>query len=271
MHESALKLKSVLNLMRMITKFAGIFADRKLATLMVAGFLAASFRANAALETETLPTVLYPLTPTDYSAGLQVAQFDPSSGQLDSVTITATGTGSFTQYYQNLSTSSGGLFTISQNLDLILSLPSSGTGSLLDLNLSSGIQTHAVQPYVSGSQFFSSPSGGMADYAAQAGPSSTTLQLSSPDFAQFTGSGLVNFLLTANGSSTVAETSGNYIAGGSSLAGLDLTVSYNYTPDASLLALPEPAAWTWLAGVFALGGLLIGIHKCRPSPDPDIS
>ena len=240
--------------MKTLLKYAGIFDSRKLAKTTMGVVLAnslATFHAGAALE--PLPTVSYPLTQTDYSAGLQVAQFDPGLGQLDSVIISATGNGSFTQFYQNFSSTSADFFTISQNLDLILSLPSSGTGSILDLNLSSGNQTYSAQKYVSGSPFFSGASGGMANYTV-AGSSSTTLPSSLPDFSQFTGFGSVNFLLTANGSSSVTETNGNYLAGGQSLAGLDLTVAYDYTP---LAMVPESSTWTWMAGLFALAGMFI--------------
>jgi len=104
--------------MSAILKCADIFGCRRLATIVVAGFMA-SFQAGAAIETETTS---YPLTQTDYSAGLQLAQFDSALGQLQSVTITAAGSGSFSQFYQNLSTSSADFFAISQNLIRLSSL-----------------------------------------------------------------------------------------------------------------------------------------------------
>ncbi len=236
-------------------KFSDIFSNLSLATIVMAGLMA-SFKADAAIEAETLSTA-YLLAQTDYSAGLEVAQFDATLGQLQSVNISATGTGSFSQFYQNLSTSSSDLFTISQTLAIILSLPSSGA-TLLNFNLSPGDQTYSAQKYVMGSPFLSSPSGGMANYTV-AGSAFATLTDSSPVFSQFTGSGLINFLLIASGSSSVAETNGNYFAGGQSLAGLDLTVTYNYTS----VAVPEPLIWSWMTGVFAVAGAFICLGKRR--------
>jgi hypothetical protein len=245
--------------MNTIVKFSNILSNRKLATIALAGFMA-SFRAGAALETETLPTVTYPLTQTDYSTGLEVAQFDSALGQLQSVTITATGTASFTQFYQNLSTSSANLFKISQNLDLLLSLPASGPASIVNLNLSSGTQTYYTPKYT-GTPYLSGPSGGTVNYSAAASDSAV-LSSSSAAFSQFSGSGSVDFLLIANGSSTITETNGNYFAGGQSLAGLNLTVTYDYT--SPVVAAPEPLTWTWMAGVFAMSGLFIGMGKRQP-------
>ena len=246
-------------LMNTILKCPNIFRSRKLATIAVAGFMAA-FQAGAAIQTETLPTVSYPLTQTDYSTGLEVAQFDSALGQLQSITIMAAGTASFTQFYQNLSTKSANLFMISQNLDMLLSLPSSGTGSLLNLNLASGTQTYYTPRY-NGTSYLTSPSGGTVTYSAAASDS-VTLSSTSSAFSQFTGPGSVDFLLTANSYSFINETNGNYFAGAQSLAGMDLTVTYDYIP--SVVAVPEPLTWAWMTGAVAASGLLVSIGRRQP-------
>jgi len=228
---------------------ADIRSPRRLATILLAVF-AASFRAGAAVETFTES---YPLTPTDYNnVPLAVPQFDSAAGQLESITITATGTGQFTQYYQNLSTSSGNVFTMSQTLDLLLSLPASGPGSLLDLSLSSGIHTYSTQPFTAGSiPNYSAPSGGISPaYSATDSSTPLTLQDAS-SLSEFTGTGSMIFLLSANGSSANTETTGNFFAGGLSSAGLTLTVAYDY------LAAPETSNWPWLGGLCGLGALFL--------------
>jgi len=216
------------------------------ATILAAA-IGASFSVRAAVE--TVGAVL-PLVQTDYKDSLAVAQFNPNLGTLQSVTITASGTGQFSQYYQNLSTSSAGSVTISQNFDMILSLPSIST-VISDLNVTPGNQTYSLQAYV-GAPFFTGNSGGSQTYTAA---SSSTVTLGSADLAAFTGSGMADFLVTANGSGSANNDTGNFAVGWSTLAGLGLTVVYTYN------AIPEPS--TWAAGIFAAAGMLVHIGRIR--------
>ena len=237
-------------------KLVNIFNRRNLATIVVAGFLA-SYRASAAIETKNYSYVIAPI-PTNYKDTRTITPFDSSLGTLDSVTISAQATGQFTQRYQNFSPSSADLFTISQNLDLIVSLLPSGASILPDLILSSGNQTYLTQPYT-GTAFFSGVSGGMTSF--QAATSSSVTLFTGLD--QFADSGLA-FQVAANGSSSITETNGNYAAGGQTLAGLNLSVTYDYIPVGDMIAVPESATWTWFAGVFAAAGLLTCIGKRQP-------
>lgn len=215
-----------------------------LTAILVAGVMP-SLTVKAAVE--TVGAVL-PQVQTDYKDLLAVEQFNPNLGTLESVSITATGTGQFSQYYQNLSTSSAGSVTISQNFDMVLSMPSTGT-MITELNVTPGAQTYSAQAYT-GTPFFTGKSGGSQSYQASA---SSTVPLGSSLFAAFTGSGMADFLVTANGSGSSSENTGNFAVGWTTLAGLDLSVVYTYA------AIPEPA--TGLAGGLAVLGLLIYIGR----------
>ena len=212
--------------------------------MLVAG-VGRSFTAGAAVE--TVGAVL-PLAQTDYSDSLSVAQFNPNLGTLQSVTITATGTGQFSQYYQNLSTGSPGSVTISQNFDMLLGMPSLGT-IVSDLNVTPGSQTYSLQAYT-GTPFFTGNSGGSQTYEASG---SSTVPLGASSLAAFTGSGLADFTVTANGFGSSDNNTGNFAVGWSTLAGLGLSVTYTYN------VIPEPA--TWMAGIFAVGIMLAHVRR----------
>jgi hypothetical protein len=224
-----------------ILKRSAVVAVLSAATLV-------GFAAQAAVE--TFNATLSP-TMTDFNGSLSIQQFNPALGTLQSVTITAAGTGQFTQYYQNLSTSSSGTVSISQSLDLTLSLASLGT-LIPDLNVSSGTQTYTLTPYV-GPPLFTGTSGGSQTYNDG---NSTTINLGSSSLSPFVGLGSALFGVAANATGNSSNNTGNFIVGWSTLAGLDLTVSYNY------LAVPEPA--TWMAGIFAMAGAVWLIGRRSP-------
>jgi hypothetical protein len=221
------------------------FRHGMLAAILVASS-AASFTAKAAVQ---IVGATLPLVQTDYKDSLAVAQFNPDMGTLESVTITATGSGQFSQYYQNLSTSSAGSVTISQNFDMMLSLPATST-VIADLNVTPGNQTHSLQAYA-GTPYFTGTSGGSQTYTVS--NAKTVILDSSPSLAAFTGSGMADFLVTANGSGGSNNNTGNFLVGWSTLAGLELSVIYTYN------AIPEPS--TWMAGIFAVAGGLVFISR----------
>lgn len=223
------------------------FRCRFLATILVMGCLMVN-RANAALETETVTESLSP-SYTDFTDSVAVPQFDPSLGMLQSVTITAKATGQFTQFYQNRSTRSKGSVTIRQDLEIILDLPSGGS---LDLSQTEK-HTYSRIPVYDGSPYFTGPSSGSRTYAVTA---EKTKVLKS-GLAQFTGSGFAIFLVAATSSGSSRDSNGNFLVGWSTLAGLNLCVTYCYA------AVPEPTTWTWLAGVSAVASLFISLNQRR--------
>jgi hypothetical protein len=218
------------------------FLPPRLMAVLIAGSLATSFETHAAVETLTEPVISIPLTDTDYSnPSFGVQQFDGSLGTLVSVMIKATGTGVFSQFFQNRSTTTLGSVTISQTFDIILNTPA---GTSLDLNKTE-IHTYSSVPTYNGTDpFFGGTSSHSENYTVTAENSATMTTGLNP----FIGSQIVNFGVNATGSGNATINSGNFIVGWSTLAGLDVAVSYNYLPNQ--IAVPEPA--TWMAGIFTL-------------------
>ncbi len=203
---------------------------------------------------------------TDYSDSIAIAQFDTSLGTLESASITAQATGQFTQFYENLSTKSLGSVTMSSGLDLILNLPSSGSFELTQ----TATGTYSSIPSYTGSTFrfdgsspyFTGPSSGSQSYAITV--EKQALLQSEADLAQFTGSGVANFMVNASGFGTATVNSGNFATAWSTLAGLNLSVTYEYIPLENMIAVPESARWTWFAGMFAVVGLFTCIRTQQP-------
>ena len=231
-----------------MTRLLKIFPCGMLATTLAVGFLT-TLTGNAALETMTVTGSVLP-TDTDYNDSIAIRQFDASLGTLQSVTIMAQGSGQFSQFYQNRSTRSTGTVTISQSLDLILSMP---VGGLLELTQTEP-HTYARVPVYDGSDYFKGASSGSKDYAVTAENQVTLTDASS--LASFTGSGISDFLVSASGSGASSHINGNFLVGWSTIAGLDLAVVFSY------IAIPEPS--TWMAGVFALASFIfINKHRCK--------
>jgi hypothetical protein len=180
-----------------------------------------------------------PASLTSYEdAAISVQQFDPSLGALQSVTIEVTGTGNFTQYYQNISTGSGDTIAISQTLNLALQL---GSEAILDL---SQVNQHnyVVSAWNGSPPFYAGTAGGTQSYAVTAAGHAT---LTSPtDLAEFSGSGLTDLLLSALANASATDSNGGNFFGGSAVtAGANVTVAYNYS------AVPESATWLPAAGI----------------------
>jgi hypothetical protein len=180
-----------------------------------------------------------PATLTSYSdSPIAVQQFDPNLGTLQSVTIQMSGTGEFTQYYQNISTGSGDTIAVSQTLDMTLALGSENVLNLSQVNQHS----YAVSAWNGSPPFYSGAAGGTESYAVTAdGHAQLT---SAQDLAAFSGSGLTDLLLSALAFGSVTDANGGNFFGGSSVAaGANLSVEYNYS------AVPEASTWLPAAGI----------------------
>lgn len=159
---------------------------------------------------------------------LQLPQFNPALGFLNSVTFDLHATGAFIQSF-NLLGGAGAHRELSGEHDLTLTLTMPGYGDLLMLSQhaghspvgSSGLRVEPIR--LSGNTVFSAPSG----------------------LAEFTGSGMVDLFFSARATHSGSGRVG--LAAGLWAAGESLKVTYNYT------AVPEQA--TWLAAVLASGVL----------------
>jgi hypothetical protein len=178
---------------------------------------------------------------------VQIEQFDPSLGSLQSVTIDLQGTGSFLQRFAHFGSGRGELI-VKQNLSLVLETldgnslisinqaedhfyPFSGSGG------SSGFAGHFEAPHI---------------YGVTA--SGATALTSESELTQFTGLGFADLLLDARGGLRDHFLRGGGILEGLVLAGANIRVTYNYTPLSSISGstVPIPEAGTWLAGGFAM-------------------
>ena len=180
-----------------------------------------------------------PATLTSYDdAAIAVQQFDPNLGTLQSITIQISGTGDFTQYYQNISTGAGDTIAVSQTLDMTLALGGETVLSLDQVNQHS----YVVSAWNGSPPFYSGSAGGTESYAVTA--SGQTQLTSATDLAAFSGSGLTDLLLSALADGSVTDVNGGNFFGGSSVAaGANLTVEYNYS------SVPEASTWLPAAGI----------------------
>lgn len=199
--------------------------------------------ASASMETLTEDGSLSP-TLTSYSdAAISVQQFNPSLGTLQSVTLELSGTGSFTQYYQNISTGSGDTITVSQTLDLTLALGDETLLSLEQVNPHS----YMVSAWNGSPPFLTGTAGGTQSYPVTVSGQS---QLLPADLAAFTGSGVTDLALSAMAFGSVTDANGgNFFGGSSVMAGANVAVVYDYD------AIPESA--TWMPGIGIIVATLI--------------
>jgi uncharacterized repeat protein (TIGR01451 family) len=155
-------------------------------------------------------------------------QFDPSLGQLQSVTISNSGQFTINTAVENTSTSSGSTITVSATGDMKLT----GPGSVL-------IDTPFTQTIGS---FQASPFDGTLDFGGTSGKTfdpvilneSGSLTLTNPnDLAPFIGTGNVNFTETLSANSQLQSLYA-YVLKGDARGQATVTVTYTYLPTPSL-------------------------------------
>lgn len=188
--------------------------------------------------------------PTGYSdAEAQVPQFDPSLGTLNSISVTAYGTGNFTQLFENLGPSAGHLM-IGQSLYMILDMPDQTT-PILSLEQTEN-HSYSFSSF-DGTLNYGGTSGRTAIYPVTASGQGT---ITSPSgLAQFTGTGFADLYLNAEGEIDLPSglAGGNLILGGLLSAGAQFTVQYDYST--------VPEASTWLGAAAALLALVLGLRR----------
>ena len=213
-----------------------------------------AFSANAAVEIVSFSAAPIPVNYTDRE--IQVKQFDPSLGTLESVSIEMQGTGFFSQFFEYLGESSAHL-NIHQQLHLVLDTQQGNP--ILVLNQ---VQNNNYRlPEFDGVLDFGGSSGATPNYPVVAARSKT---LDSPSaLLQFTGSGFADLFLSARGQFGSNVPGGAAIIEGFLTAGANITIAYTY--------IPVPEASTWLVGGIALLGLALGSRSASARPSGDQS
>ena len=183
------------------------------------------------------------MTSTNWTQTFAVQQFNPALGTLNSVTIDLGGNLSQTFRFENMSTSSGGTITFSNGQT---------TGCKYELKYTGGSNLLLLDILNTPSYSFGVYDGAM-DFGGTSGKTAIAGQIDSffdvftdiSTLSAFTGTGTINLDAIATGRSYWQTTSGNIIVGVSTMAGTDISVTYDYT-------IPEPAT-ICLLGLGALG------------------
>jgi hypothetical protein len=214
-----------------------------LSILALALFIAAPV-AMAGTITEPIsgPVTVGPsLTPV--SANFSILQFDPSLGTLTSVTINITDIGTTT-----LAATSTDIDTL-DDIDTKLTLLVSGGGAsksqtlYVDSGITDppGVIVTTTSPYNSGPLTITG---------------SATDNVSSADWAAFTGTGYVPFTFTANAETQITEMGGNLTPSQITNAGVDVSITYDYTNPGPPV-IPEPSTLSLFgSGLLGLAGML---------------
>ncbi len=229
---------------------------QKISVVALAGTAAAltfAGSAQAATLTQTV-SATKPVTTTNYTDTLSVAQFDGSLGTLTKVTFSLAGTVLGNANAESLDAAPATV-TLNLSAGINLNLPAALGGGLL-VN---------VTP-LANQVFNASAFDGTFDFAGTSGAaftgltntdSDSAIKTDAPTLAFFTGLSTVNMGLVASGLSS-GSGSGNLVTQFQTQAGAELQVTYEYTtPDP--VVVPEPTALLGLSSVAFLG--LIGRRK----------
>ena len=215
--------------------------------LPIAALLLATQLGTAQAATQTVLSTQAP-----GSSFLELQQFDTSLGQLDSVTLTLTGSVWGTAKAE--ATATGGLITLTVQTSITLGMPQELPGNLLTVTPFS-VQTFDATAY-DGLTDFQGPSGATFSGASTQATLSNTVSFSDqPMLDLFTGTGSLSLPMLV--------TRMNALTGPSSLAGgfstrnsAEASAVYSYSVRSELPPVPEPSTWALLAAGLAMVGWL---------------
>ena len=173
-----------------------------------------------------------PLSATDWTQALSIAQFDPALGTLTAVDIVNAGSITSDIKVENVDAASA---TITATVSGSLTLSGAGFNALVTNGSSS--KTFNAGPF-DGSIDFGGTSG--HDFGPQTATGSTTFTITSPSaLANYIGTGMVSLTEVAHATSS-ASGAGNLIAQIATTASAQVSVIYHYVPSASL----KPGTYT---------------------------
>jgi hypothetical protein len=204
--------------------------------------------ANAAFAGTSTQSFTQPQRTTDYTLPFTFAQFDPSLGTLDSVTLTLDGGSAFSGTIKNVAASAEDFeFTEGVNLEL------TGPAGADILGNASSSQSYTGLA-----------AGGTAAFGPVAPTFTAISQVLSPaaaGFSSFVGTGTVPFNLGTLTSETIRGGGGNQRATLTTTAGGHATLTYNYT-NYTPAAVPEASTTVSFGLLLALGlGVLVVARK----------
>jgi hypothetical protein len=188
------------------------------------------FDHNALISTapQTITkSLMIPATATNFSLSGMIAQFDPSLGTLQSVTISNAGSITSDIKVENTSTSSPSIISATVSGSLTLNGPS---GITVQTNLQQNAGTFNATTF-DNQLDFSGSSG--KDFGNQTANGTQSLTLTGNSMSPFMGGGNVALTENANASSS-ASGGGNLVMAVTSSATAQITVTYTYIPDNSL-------------------------------------
>ena len=191
---------------------------------------------------------------TDWSTSLDLNQFNPALGTLNSVTIELAATLSGSGGVENKQGLQPGTFFVQLDGNLYLDASTAGAG--LSFSRSLVNQTVTLAKYDRTTDLAGS-SGTQWAYSVQGSQSrgfTDALQM-----AAFTGTGTVNAALSAAAVSTIGGPSNRFANFDTTVSGR-VTVSYDYTL-AAVNAVPEPGTWALMAA--GLGMVLMLASRRR--------
>jgi len=196
---------------------------------------------------------------TDWSSSLDLSQFNPALGTLNSVTIELAASLSGSGGVENLQSQKSGRFGVRLDGNLAFDAPTAGAWLSFSRTLID--QTVTLTPH-DGNIDLAGSSGTRWAYSVQGSQSRSftdALQL-----AAFTGTGTVQSALSADAVSTIGGPS-NRSANFDTTASGRVTVRYDYSL-AGVNAVPEPGTWALMAAGLAMVLMLASRRRAAASP-----
>ena len=193
---------------------------------------------------------------TDWSSSLDLIQFNPALGTLNSVTIALSATLSGSGGVENKQGLQPGTFVVQLDGNFNLDAPTAGAGLSFSRSLVNQTVTLAKYdrtPDLAGS------SGTRWAYSVQG--SQLRSFTDALQMAAFTGTGTVNAALSAEAVSTIGGPSNRFANFDTTVSGR-VTVSYDYTL-AAVNAVPVPEPGTWALMAAGLGMVLLLASRRR--------